>query len=58
LPCVAVRVMLARAENLPEGQMRFLPQFDPPSLHWSVLMILDGFALFEDGVEAFGRPIL
>jgi hypothetical protein len=38
--------------------MRFLPQFDPPSLHWSELMLLDGFVLYQDGVEAFGRPIL
>jgi hypothetical protein len=38
--------------------MRFLPQFDPPSLLWSVLAILDRFALFEDGIEIFGRPIL
>jgi hypothetical protein len=38
--------------------MRFLPELDPPSLHWSVLMLLDGFVLHEDGVEVFGRPIL
>jgi|MudIll2142460700_1097286.scaffolds.fasta_scaffold1011197_1 hypothetical protein len=38
--------------------MRFLPQFDPPSLHWSVLMMLNRFVLYGDGVEVFGRPIL
>jgi len=41
-----------------EGIMRFLPQFNEPSVDWSALVIFDKLALLDVGVAQLGLPIL